>query len=86
MRAAYSAFQSGLGVDGIRAAGKGDITGARGDKFYACLYEGLYWESLGDAVQAEAALLKAAATPYARTSGDYMADLAKVHCLQRGWS
>ena len=27
----------------------------------------------------------AVATPYARGSGDYMADLARVHVKRRGW-
>jgi hypothetical protein len=34
---------------------------------------------------AKEALLAACATPYAITSGDYMASLARVHCKRRGW-
>jgi len=28
---------------------------------------------------------RAVKTRYARMSGDYMADLARIHCLRRGW-
>lgn len=48
-------------------------------------YVGLFHESLGDASKAEEALLAAVGTPYAQQSGDYMAALAAVHCLTRGF-
>jgi hypothetical protein len=35
---------------------------------------------------ARQAMTAAAKTPYAQQSGDYMAALAGVHCLQRGWA
>jgi hypothetical protein len=50
------------------------------------LYIGLWHEAQGDKEAARAAITAAAATPYARLSGDYMTDLARVHCLRRGWS
>ena len=50
------------------------------------LYIGLWHEAQGNSEAARASITKAVATPYARLSGDYMADLARVHCLRRGWS
>lgn len=49
-------------------------------------YVGLWHEAEGDAARAREAITAAAATQYAQVSGDYMADLAKVHCKQRGWA
>ncbi len=48
-------------------------------------YVGLYHEAEGSPAEAEAAIVEAVATPYALQSGDYMASVASVHCLQRGW-
>lgn len=48
-------------------------------------YVGLWHEAEGDKAEAEKAVTAAVATPYARLSGDYMASLARVHCLRRGW-
>ena len=59
--------------------------GSEHDAFYANLYLGLYREALGDAVGARAFVTAAAGTPYAARSGDYMADLARVHLQRRGW-
>ncbi len=52
--------------------------------FYCELYLGLLAEAQGDAARARDWLTRAAAGPYA-ASGDYMAALARVHCLRRGW-
>ncbi|CAL8468507.1 g8047 [Coccomyxa elongata] len=83
MRAAYTAFQDGKEPDRIMAA----INPVRGshDTFYAQLYTGLYYESLGDASRAEEAMLAAVQSPYAQQSGDYMSGVAAVHCLTRGF-
>lgn len=40
---------------------------------------------LQDNAAAKQAILAACATRYAQQSNDYMADLAKVHAVQRGW-
>ncbi|CAI7850827.1 unnamed protein product [Closterium sp. NIES-54] len=53
--------------------------------FYANLYVGLFYESEGDQDQSRRYILEAAQSPYGLRSGDYMAALARVHCLQRGW-
>lgn len=52
---------------------------------WAVQYTGLYHESFGDASRAEKAMLEAVQTPYAQQSGDYMAAVAAVHCLTRGF-
>jgi hypothetical protein len=83
MRAAYEAFKDGQQPSSILAAAAGDAGGS--PSFYALLYVGLWHEAHGDAAAARDAVLQAVATPYARGSGDYMAALARVHCLQRGW-
>eukprot|EP00326_Haptolina_ericina_P040919 CAMPEP_0181240298 /NCGR_PEP_ID=MMETSP1096-20121128/40443_1 /TAXON_ID=156174 ORGANISM="Chrysochromulina ericina, Strain CCMP281" /NCGR_SAMPLE_ID=MMETSP1096 /ASSEMBLY_ACC=CAM_ASM_000453 /LENGTH=82 /DNA_ID=CAMNT_0023336153 /DNA_START=1 /DNA_END=249 /DNA_ORIENTATION=- len=56
-----------------------------GDKFYASLYLGLYAEAEGDTAAARKYIKSAAESRYARSSGDYMADLARVHVTRRGW-
>jgi len=48
-------------------------------------YAGLFHEAHGAAAEAEAAIIAAMKTPYALQSGDYMAAVASVHCLRRGW-
>jgi hypothetical protein len=84
MRAAVEAFEAGSVPERILVAAGGDGEGH--DGFYARLYVGLWHESEGDVGAARAALEAAAATAYARGSGDYMAALARVHCRQRGWA
>jgi hypothetical protein len=83
MRAAYEAFRDGAGADAIAAAAGPDPNA--GPAFYSSLYVGLYQEAHGDEGGAREAMLRATGTQYARLSGDYMADLAHVHCLRRGW-
>jgi hypothetical protein len=84
MRAAYDCFRTaGVKPDTIlQAAGPGQDSH---DAFYAWLYVGLWHEAHGDAEQAQAAVTTAVGTQYAKQSGDYMASLARVHCLRRGW-
>jgi hypothetical protein len=83
MRAAYEAFRDGGGPGAIAAAAGPDPNA--GPAFYSSLYVALYLEAHGDAAGAREAMLRAVNTQYARLSGDYMAALARVHCLQRGW-
>lgn len=54
--------------------------------FYACLYAGLYYEALGESDAAKNHIVRACQSPYGQRSDDYMASLAKVHCLCRNWS
>lgn len=86
MRAVEAAFKAGSGVESIRAAGAADASGSKGDKFYAAMYESLYYEAEGQAEASREAMLRAVATPYAKQAGDYMAALARVHCQRRGWA
>jgi tetratricopeptide (TPR) repeat protein len=67
---------------GLFAAAGRDMAVRTG--FYCELYLGLLAEAQGDAARARGWLSRAAAGPYA-ASGDYMAALARVHCLRRGW-
>ncbi|CAJ1419618.1 unnamed protein product [Effrenium voratum] len=55
------------------------------DCFYASLYLGLFYEAKADSAKAKEWLLKAVDSSYGRSSNDYMADLARVHALRRGW-
>lgn len=85
MRAAEAAFRLGdSGVEGILAAAGGDTQGH--DAFYSRLYAGLWHEAEGEEGKAQEFLVQAIATEYGARSGDFMAKLAKVHCLRRGWS
>jgi len=84
MRAAYECFRTGASPDQISSA----ISDNGGhSNFYGMLYVGLWHEAHGtlDDPAAREAITAACATPYAKMSGDYMADLARVHCQQRGW-
>ncbi|KAG2500873.1 hypothetical protein HYH03_001634 [Edaphochlamys debaryana] len=82
MRAAYECFRTGAQPEAILA----QVSDKGGhDSFYGNLYVGLWHESHGQPAEAQAAITKAVRTPYARLSGDYMASLARVHCLRRGW-
>lgn len=75
-------FRSGTDPAAIaRTAPPGD----GGGEFYALLYTGLWHEAHGSPAAARSAMEAAADAPYARLSGDYMAAVARVHCLQRGW-
>jgi len=84
MRAAYDVFRQGDSPDEIIRAAKEDKEGHAA--FYSMLYVGLWHEAFGNETEAEAAMTKAIQTRYARQAGDYMASLAKVHALRRGWS
>ncbi|KAL6278551.1 hypothetical protein ACE6H2_022152 [Prunus campanulata] len=60
--------------------------GRESDYFYASLYAGLYYESQKKTDAAELHIVAAYQSPYGQRSDDYMASLAKVHCLCRNWS
>ena len=83
MRAAYEFFRGAPGgsLDALRAA----ATASPHDTFYSLLYQGLYHEAKGDEAAAKTAVLAAVSSDYGDRSGDYMAALAKVHALRRGW-
>jgi len=68
----------------VEIAESGDV----GSRFYAKLYLSLYYESLGDVVDAEKWMIQAVGTDYAKGSGirDPMLELAKVAAKKRGWS
>ncbi|XP_021772825.1 uncharacterized protein LOC110736815 [Chenopodium quinoa] len=57
-----------------------------GEYFYASLYAGLYHEALGEEDAAKKYIVASCQSPYAQRSDDYMASLAKVHCICRNWS
>ncbi|CAL9153773.1 uncharacterized protein LOC135582150 isoform X2 [Musa acuminata AAA Group] len=83
MREAYSMFKDGgdpKKLVEIFANGRAD------EYFYASLYAGLYYESQNDTDEAKLQILAACQCPYGSRSDDYMAALAKVHCLCRDWS
>ncbi|KAH9605006.1 hypothetical protein KSS87_008734 [Heliosperma pusillum] len=62
------------------------FSGSQGaEYFYASLYAGLYYESLGKPYMAKKYIVAACQSPYGQRSDDYMASLAKVHCLCRNW-
>lgn len=84
MRAAQAAFEQGLGSAAIAAVAGNETQGHAA--FYSQLYVALYEESIGNEAKAKEAMLRAAATEYAKTSGDYMAGVARVHCTVRNWT
>ena len=84
MRAAYEAFRQGLDpIETIRGA-VGNVEQGH-SAFYSWLYVGLWYEAHGRESDAQAAILKALDTDYARSSGDYMAAVARVHAKRRIW-
>lgn len=87
MRAVQKLFISGNAADEQELA---NIvrTGDTGSRFYAALYLSLYYESLGDAVQARLRMAEAVGSEYARGSGrsDPMVELANVAIRRRGWA
>ena len=83
MRAAYELFAGAPSgsMEALRAA----AAASAHDEFYSLLYQGLYHEACGDEGAAKAAVLAATGSAYGAGSGDYMAALARVHALRRGW-
>ena len=82
MRDAYRAFASS---DEPRLATSTGGGAPGQDTFYNELYTSLWWEAEGDAREAKRHMLLCARTAYFAKSGDYMATVAAVHLLQRGW-
>ncbi|TYJ11719.1 hypothetical protein E1A91_A11G296200v1 [Gossypium mustelinum] len=81
MREAYNLFKDGGDPEKLVAA----FTNGP-QYFYASLYAGLYYESQKKADAAKVHILSACNSPYGQRSDDYMASLAKVHCLCRNWT
>lgn len=84
MRTVYSLFRGEDEATNLEALRKA-ASGGGGDQFYAALYLGLFAEARGDKAEAKRWITQATASKYAKTSGDYMADLARVHKKVRGW-
>ncbi|BBM99664.1 lipoprotein NlpI [Marchantia polymorpha subsp. ruderalis] len=82
MRKIYEVFRDGRPVEEILQS----VSSTGGaDFFYASLYTGLYHEVYDNTDAAREAMVAAVRSPYGSRSGDYMATLAKVHCLCRNW-
>ncbi|XP_031496743.1 uncharacterized protein LOC116261931 [Nymphaea colorata] len=82
MREAYALFKNGGDPNKLVL----DFSsGKENECFYATLYAGLYHESQGDSDAAKKCIVDSCESPYGLRSDDYMAALAKVHCLCRNW-
>lgn len=83
MREAYNMFKDGGDPEKLVDAFS---KGRESEFFYASLYAGLYYESQqNEADKAKVHLVASCKSPYGERSDDYMASLAKVHCLCRNW-
>ncbi|OWM72457.1 hypothetical protein CDL15_Pgr018342 [Punica granatum] len=82
MREAYNMFKDGGDPEKFAAL---FLNGSPGEYFSASLYAGLYYESERKPDEAKRWILDAYRSPYGERSDDYMASLAKVHCLCRDW-
>ncbi|CAH2054978.1 unnamed protein product [Thlaspi arvense] len=83
MREAYNLFKNGGDPEKL----VNDFSsGQASEIFYASLYAGLYYEAEGKSENAKFHITAACESPYGQRSDDYMASLAKVHCLCRNWS
>ncbi|KAM2612939.1 hypothetical protein TB2_032841 [Malus domestica] len=83
MRESYNMFKDGGDPEKLAAA---FLNGRESDFFYASLYAGLYYESEKKADGAKLHIVAAYQSLYGQRSDDYMASLAKVHCLCRNWT
>ena len=83
MRAALELFEGRTDEAPLQAFASSTL--ASNDAFYGNLYLGLFREAKGDVEGAKSFMRAATSTAYARGSGDYMADLARVHIKRRGW-
>ncbi|CAI7780809.1 unnamed protein product [Closterium sp. NIES-53] len=83
LRAAYDMFKTGADPLLVLAAAGDDEGGS--SAFYARLYVGLFFEIMGDEATSRKYIQSAAAIEYACRSSDYMAAVARVHCLRRQW-
>lgn len=84
MRASLALFRGETDEAALQTLANGASRSAS-DVFYSNLYLGLYREAQGDADGARRFIQAAATSQYGQKSGDYMADLAKVHLKTRGW-
>nr|XP_043618866.1 uncharacterized protein LOC122590755 [Erigeron canadensis] len=82
MREAYNMFKDGGDPEKLVSM---FTQGRESDYFYASLYAGLYYESQNEAEKAKVHLVNSCKSPYGERSDDYMASLAKVHCICRNW-
>ncbi|KAI3695064.1 hypothetical protein L1987_78052 [Smallanthus sonchifolius] len=82
MREAYNMFKDGGDPEKLVDAFS---KGRESEYFYASLYAGLYYESQNDADNTKVHIVASCKSPYGQRSDDYMASLAKVHCLCRNW-
>lgn len=83
MREAYNMFKDGGDPEKFATAFS---NGQGNEYFYASLYAGLYHEAQKEPEAAKVQIVAACRSPYGQRSDDYMASLAKVHCLCRNWS
>ena len=83
MAAVFELFESGSeeAEERLRAAGARNAN----DEFYSLMYLGLWREINGDEAGAKERIKRANRTAYARLSGDYMANVTRVHERARGW-
>ncbi|CAA7388892.1 unnamed protein product [Spirodela intermedia] len=82
MREAYNLFKDGGDPEKLVSM---FLHGGESEFFYASLYAGLYYESQKDPESSKRHIIAACRSLYGESSGDYMASLAKVHCLCRNW-
>ncbi|XP_076888965.1 uncharacterized protein LOC143539566 [Bidens hawaiensis] len=82
MRQAYNMFKDGGDPEKLVDAFS---KGRESEYFYASLYAGLYYESQNEADKAKVHIVASCNSPYGQRSDDYMASLAKVHCMCRNW-
>jgi len=86
LREAHALFRGGEGEAEARAALERAAAGpSESDAFYAAFYLGLFAEASGDQPAARAWMQRAVASQYARSSFDYMADVARLHAHVRSW-
>lgn len=85
MRAALEAFEGPPGPNSIPSILAAASKTSPHDQFYSRLYCALFHEAYGREGEAREFMLQASQTDYALGSGDYMADLARVHIKRRGW-
>ncbi|CAI5509919.1 unnamed protein product [Closterium sp. Naga37s-1] len=83
LRTAYEMFKTGADPLLVLTAAGDDEGGS--SAFYARLYVGLFFEIMGDEATSRKYIQYAAETEYACRSSDYMAAVARVHCLRRQW-
>ncbi|KAK4804506.1 hypothetical protein SAY86_004323 [Trapa natans] len=83
MREAYNLFKDGGDPDKFVSP---FLNGNPSEYFYASLYAGLYYESERKPDEAKLWIIGACHSPYGERSDDYMASLAKIHCICRNWT